>query len=58
MITSEARGAYALVPEPGERSKKPIAECFDFEEFVGRSDECTKGTRGTTTDQKLKRKAL
>ncbi len=38
--------------------KRLIAECFDFEEFVGRSDECTYGTRGTTTDQKLKRKAL
>ncbi len=34
------------------------AECFNFEEFVGRSDECTKGTRGTTTDQKLKRKTF
>jgi hypothetical protein len=33
--------------------KRPIAEYFDFEEFVGRSDECTYVTRGTTTDQKL-----
>ncbi len=38
--------------------KKPIAECFDFEEFVGRRDECTKGTRGTTTDQTLIKHAL
>ncbi len=38
--------------------KKPHAECLYFEEFVGRSDECTCGTRGTTTDQKLKRKTF
>ncbi len=37
---------------------RPHAEYLDFEEFVGRSDECTYDTRGTTTDQKLERKAL
>ena len=41
-----------------EIMKRPIAEYFDFEEFAGRSDECTYGTRGTTTDQKLKRNAF
>ena len=35
-----------------------IAECIDFEEFVGRSDAVYKSTRGATTDQKLKRKVL
>ena len=34
------------------------AECLDFEEFVGQSDAVYKSTRGATTAQKLKRKAL
>jgi acetamidase/formamidase len=36
--------------------ERPIAECLDFEELVGRSDAVYKSTRGATTDQKLKRK--
>ena len=38
--------------------ERSIAECLDFEEFVGRSDAVYKSTRGATTDQKLKRKVL
>ena len=38
--------------------KRQIAECLDFEEFVGRSDAVYKSTRGATTDQKLKKKVL
>jgi hypothetical protein len=38
--------------------ERPIAECLNFEEFVGRSDAVYKSTQGATTDQKLKRKPL
>jgi uncharacterized membrane protein (UPF0127 family) len=40
------------------KMKKPIAECFNFEDVVGRSDAVYKGTRGATTNQKLKRKVF
>ena len=38
--------------------ERSIAECFDFEELVGRSDAVYNSTRAATTAQKFKRKAL
>ena len=38
--------------------ERPIAECLDFEKFVGRRDAVCSGTRGTTTAQKTQKKGI
>ena len=38
--------------------KRSHAECLKIEELVGLRDRCTYGTRGTATDQELKKKVL